>query len=250
MHYAIGDIHGRLDLLEKLYGMILEDIARVNDHYDNEIIFLGDYTDRGPHGVGVLRFLMGLKDTPKLKHIFVQGNHEEMLITIYDEPNNTTMQQMWLGNGGDAIPRELGITDREYLTGKHLLPEVTWLKENLVPFHETIDYLFVHAGIPRDKQAETANPYILRWGRWEDVGYYANYPRMVIHGHVPTGFRHNGEAKGQPRVDANRINVDTGCPWTNTLTCVILPNVRADGPPRFLQAKIVPTIFRDKRATT
>lgn len=243
MYYAIGDIHGRLDLLEKLYNMILEDIAKEDDPFGNTIIFLGDYIDRGPRSIGVLQFLMRLEDTDKIRHIFIEGNHEQMFVDCFDNPKNVINQRVWFDNGGEKVLKELGIPDfKTFLTGSHVIHELNWLRNSLHRFYETVDYLFVHAGIDRNERVSTLSPMVenmIRWGRWAGKDYYENYPRLVVHGH--------DAQRGEVQADANRINVDTGSPFFNMLTCVVLPHVRSLAEPRYLQAKGVYTEINDLR---
>ena len=95
--YAIGDVHGRLELLNNLLSQIENDDAQ---GHDKEVVFLGDYVDRGTDSDRVLDFLMGLDDilgTDSVKHIFIKGNHEDMMVNVYHRDGHV---DMWVTTGG------------------------------------------------------------------------------------------------------------------------------------------------------
>lgn len=101
MYYAIGDIHGEITLLKSLYSKILTLIEDTHDQ-NPVIVFLGDYVDRGEDSKAVLDFLMDLKDTDTLSHVFIKGNHEDLMIQASEglKNNNSWPSRVWLQNGG------------------------------------------------------------------------------------------------------------------------------------------------------
>lgn len=221
MLYSIGDSHGRLDLVTKLYQAILDDIEKVKDPLGSIIIWLGDYIDRGPDSKGVLDFLMALQDFKDVKYIFLLGNHEAMMMDGCKYPEGGDYY-LWMNNGGAQTLKSFGLST-PYEKSKMvdlLKPYVEWIEK--LPFYYTAyDYIFSHSGyirtdfpIPLDAQRQS-----LIWGR-PFGGMYKNYDKLLIHGHSPLN--------GKPHVEKNRINIDVGG-WyipgnLNTLCSVVLPH--------------------------
>lgn len=231
MIYAIGDIHGRLDLLQNLYTKIIEDIKIEDDPFGALIIFLGDYIDRGPDGKGVLDFLIGLSDYdyPNVKHICLFGNHELMMCDSWQGTYSNTFG-MWAVNGGVQTMESFGVpVESEQVKNSLILePYVDWCM-SLPLYHQTADYFFCHSGhvnlnAPLESQINS-----LVWGR-PHRGQYVGSRKWIIHGHTP-------QQNGQPLVDVNRVNVDVGSCWTNNLCCVVLPHhgLQSDMQIRFIQ---------------
>lgn len=146
-YYAIADLHGRLDLLEKAFKLIKTD-ANIA-HY--KIVTLGDYIDRGPASKGVLDYLkyrVG-HDTSDNELICLQGNHEAMMVETLTKP---LMPDWWVGNGGDATLKSYGWGGEPYsIYSYDVVPKahVEWM-QGLPLYFETEKQLFVHAGIPQD----------------------------------------------------------------------------------------------------
>lgn len=235
MIYAIGDIHGKGDLLVALYNSIQEDIEKSNDA-EHTIVFLGDYVDRGYQNRKVLDFLKNLSDTDKVKHIFLRGNHESIFIEAMENPRSHWAVKMWVNNGGQAWLNEAKMDFTYFNETFPWHHYVNWMKYRLDDYYETEDYVFVHGGLdirkPNMKEQEGE---ALRWARFTQKDWYQSFPKMVIHGHTPNA---------DPQVDNNRINVDTSWsygkyPGILNLTAVVLPNRRDDQffPPRFIQVE-------------
>jgi serine/threonine protein phosphatase 1 len=231
MLYAIGDIHGQAKLLSLLYDAIREDIKKHGDS-DNKIIFLGDYIDRGPNNVQVLDFIKNLEDDEEVEHIFLRGNHEDIFTEAMEHPRSEFARKMWVNNGGQAFLDETKMDFSYFVETFPWHHYVNWFKRRLEPYYETEDYVFVHGGLdirkPDLKKQDEAS---MRWARFMEHDHYANFHKMVIHGHTP---------RPDPVVDNNRVNVDTSWsymkyPDTLVLTAVVLPNRRDDQPPRFIQ---------------
>jgi serine/threonine protein phosphatase 1 len=217
--YAVGDIHGRLDLLDQLLDQIEEDIrARPVD--TAALVFLGDLIDRGPASAGVIERLRTLANFPA-KMLILQGNHEEILLRVLKgEPG---LAYDWLSFGGDACAQSYGVSatslqvmDEERIAlvlSKAIPPEhVTFLKS----FGDTFrfgDYLLVHAGIRPGVAIEEQQPHDLRWIRQPFLSDGHDHGCMVIHGHTITD--------GVDR-RSNRIGIDTGAYRTGVLTAVVI----------------------------
>nr|WP_244655668.1 metallophosphoesterase family protein [Sphingomonas sp. CFBP 13603] len=217
--YAVGDVHGRLDLVDDLLGRIEDDIAD-RPIETAVIVFLGDLIDRGPDSAGVLERLQSLQHFPA-KTLFLLGNHEEFLLRVLmGEPG---IAHDWLGFGGDACAESYGIAPSalqamderriaEVLRAAIPVGHVAFLKT----FGDTFafgDYLLVHAGIRPGVPIEQQQPRDLRWIRQPFLSDAHDHGCMVIHGHTISD--------GVDR-RANRIGIDTGAYRTGVLTAVVI----------------------------
>lgn len=169
--FAIGDIHGRLDVLDAC-------IERIEQHRAGgaaKTVFLGDYIDRGPDSRGVIERLMEGSQTD-MQWVILGGNHEDMAMMAYADPD--THRNWWVANGGGQTLASY--PDKE-ISGEHLY----WMSQ-LPTTHVDAHRLFVHAGIYGGVPLAQQNEDHLRWvrhGRNVEVpsldGYY------VVHGHTP-----------------------------------------------------------------
>ena len=217
--YAVGDIHGRLDLLDDLLARIQADIrARPID--DVTLVFLGDLIDRGPDSAGVIARLMDLDGFPA-RCVVLQGNHEEILLRVLDGEEGLAYD--WLGFGGDAFVESYGLS----ATALKALEEARIaerLKDAIPADHiqflreagDTVrfgDYLLVHAGIRPGIPVEQQQPHDLRWIREPFLTDGHDHGCVVIHGHTVS--------RGVER-RKNRIGIDTGAYRTGVLTSVVI----------------------------
>lgn len=191
---AIGDIHGCLDELVELYGKIIEEIG----NEEAKIIFLGDYVDRGPNVKGVLDFCMSLRDTGNIQHIFLKGNHEDILLTTCVAQTAYETYKSFGVNNSYAIP----FAYREWM-------------QSLPVIFQSGRYVFVHAGIDPGIDLLSQTEITMLWNRDFD-GYNGDYKGdwFVVRGHTP---KMNG-----PIVTENQINLDTGCVFGGKLSAVII----------------------------
>jgi serine/threonine protein phosphatase 1 len=222
--YAIGDIHGRVDLLNRLLSMIEAD-ARQFPLKSRKIIFLGDYVDRGLDSRGVLARL--IQPMPVgLEAIFLRGNHDDMLMQFL--AGDDDVLSGWLQLGGASTLASYGVnpfsaagqpeTLRQALALK-VPAEHTLFLENTV-FSVTFgDYTFVHAGlrpgVPLSQQTDDDK----MWIRGDFLFSDFSFETMVVHGHT---------IKPEAEIKTNRIGIDTGAFATGHLTCLVL-----DGAERF-----------------
>ncbi len=224
--YAIGDVHGRDDLLGQLHARILE---YHRSRYAGEtglVLHVGDYIDRGPDSAKVIDRLM--KGVEGFDVICLLGNHEAMLLECL-RPFNAFAWDMWLPNGGVetlaslAVSFEPGCFDSAVL--RHALGKerIAWL-EALPLYHVAGPYLFVHAGITPGLPLEDQDPADLLWIRRPFLDSDADHGFVVVHGHTPGN---------DPVVRRNRICVDTGAVFSGRLTAAVLDGHK---PPVFLQA--------------
>jgi serine/threonine protein phosphatase 1 len=190
---AVGDIHGELSHLEKLWAKL-----PVLDAKDT-LVFLGDYVDRGPNSKGVIDFMRSLSTRTLAKTVFLRGNHEDGWLRVVNggfaefvlpEQNGCwTLVQSYLGHpaaGADPTDDEV----RALMTGSFLPPEVlTWMAETLF-WYEDEHAIYVHAGLPNEKgrflhPSEVDKPIVLLWLRSRE--FFENYTgKRVICGHTAT----------------------------------------------------------------
>jgi len=227
--YAVGDIHGRFDLLQEITSEIGRDIERSRPGRSLEI-FLGDYVDRGPQSRGVVEWMA---EAPLIadERICLLGNHEDMLLRALDD---RSVMANWLFNGGGetllsygvkarGLGGETGLIDlqqgfRASLPGAHL--------EFLAGLPRSValaPYFFVHAGIRPERPLDAQDPEDLIWIREPFLHSNEDFGCVVVHGHTPVM---------SPDVRSNRINIDTGAVFTGCLTCIVLEGAEQ----RFLQA--------------
>jgi len=198
--YAIGDIHGCLEELKQILELIDNQIEP-----EDEIVFLGDYVDRGPDSKGVIDLLIDRRDNDLHKHAFLRGNHEEMMIDYIN--SNGTDGYSWFQNGGFATIISYGWGDGIPDTHIYFLEDTKLLYRNG-------KYVFVHAGIDRRLPIEENTPQKLLWTR-NNVDYKGSYPEdvFVVFGHTP---------KELVNLGPNQVGIDTGCVFGNKLTCAII----------------------------
>lgn len=217
--YAIGDVHGRDDLLVDLLEKIERDVA---EHPVREatIVFLGDLIDRGEESRAVVERLRTYRPMG-LRVEFLTGNHEEVLLRILD--GNGALVADWLRFGGAQCARSYGLSASKLA----VMPEdaaVEALRSAIPPEHQAFlasfsdtlragDYLFVHAGIrPGIALAEQAQ-IDLRWIREPFLEHPSRHDLMVVHGHTIT--QQVDERPG-------RIGIDTGAYKYGVLTALVL----------------------------
>jgi len=217
--YAVGDIHGRLDLLDRLLERIEDDI-RTRPVETAAVVFLGDLIDRGPQSAQVIERLRTL-DTFPARLLFLQGNHEEILLRVLaGEPG---LAYDWLKFGGDACAQSYGVSptalqamDEERIArvlGTAIPREHVAFLESFGDTFRFGDYLLVHAGIRPGVAIEEQQPHDLRWIRHPFLSDGNDHGCMVIHGHTITD-----------EVDrrSNRIGIDTGAYRTGVLTAAVV----------------------------
>ncbi|MEQ1538589.1 MAG: metallophosphoesterase family protein [Sphingorhabdus sp.] len=216
--YAIGDVHGRNDLLLKLLDQIDSDnTARASAK--TQIIFLGDLVDRGADSAGVIETAMALRATGGNVR-FLLGNHEEVFLKACRNRDLKTLR-FFLKIGGDATLQSYPIPRSEYLTLS--LEELAARLPSLVPeahltflesFEDQIvvgDYAFVHAGIRPDVPLSEQKRSDMRWIREEFTDHKGDLEKVIVFGHT---IYLEVEERG------SRIGIDTGAYASNVLTAI------------------------------
>ncbi|HEX8442025.1 MAG TPA: metallophosphoesterase family protein [Allosphingosinicella sp.] len=221
--YAVGDIHGRLDLLDILLAKIEDDMA-AQPAGRTFIIFLGDLIDRGPDSAGVIERLRTYRN-PSAELVFLSGNHEEVLLDILS--GKLGVLPAWLKFGGAECAQSYGI-DPEQLrqTDERRAIELVRNKvprahrEFLRSFADTFrfgEYLFVHAGIRPGVGLDDQERKDLRWIREPFLGDAKEHGFVVVHGHTIVR-----DVEERP----NRIGIDTGAYQSGILTAIAIEEER------------------------
>jgi len=227
--FAVGDIHGCLDLLEGLLEGIK--VATARDERPPLIIFLGDYVDRGPDSMGVIDRLIAVAESyPGAR--FLCGNHEEAMIRFLADPQGGPA---WSTYGGRATLLSYGVRppgrnadDAAWARAQQKLnaripPAHLKFLWGLEDFVEVGDYLFAHAGVRPDRSLRGQTSRDLRWIREPFLSNDRPLEKMIVHGHTPSL---------QPHADLARIGVDTWAYKTGVLTALELRGRQR----RYLQA--------------
>jgi serine/threonine protein phosphatase 1 len=225
--YAIGDIHGRLDLLEQLLARIEQDQSANRTAHAVQLIFLGDYVDRGMQSAEVIERLMLLQSAPAtiamLAPVFLRGNHEDVLLRVAQGAADEDMLGGWLGYGGRETLASYGVSSR-LLYGDDL-DAITTVAAQVVPDshrqfmaslsmrHESGDYLFVHAGVHPGRALDDQRDHDLLWIREPFLSSRTDFGKIVVHGH---------SISMDVQIKPNRIGIDTGAYATNRLTALVL----------------------------
>lgn len=221
--YAVGDVHGRFDLLETLLERIESDAAN-HPGPDNVLVFLGDYVDRGPNSKAVIERLS--RPAPRdFELICLKGNHEEMMLDFLEGVGESVV---WLRNGGRETLKSYGVTEpnlyvspitdsdveeaRQFMRTKIPGSHVDFLS-TLDLMHVEGDYLLVHAGVRPGIALADQKEQDLIWIRREFLDSREDFGKVVIHGH---------SIARKPTLAANRIGIDTGAWRSDVLTCLVL----------------------------
>jgi serine/threonine protein phosphatase 1 len=214
--YAIGDVHGCIDLYKPLEEKISE-IARLNDE-QAYLFVLGDIIDRGPSSAQTIDHFLG-KNPKNLKRTVLFGNHEDMFLRFYLNPERNSA---WLSNGGIETLRSYGINEEI-----HKLPKGRALQQLLaacipeehIHFLQSLplcvhfpNMMLSHAGASAKYPLHSQKRKDLIWGDPNQLDENP-MPVVVIHGHKPT-------ANSKPFQSRSRVNVDTGAYATGILTAV------------------------------
>lgn len=217
--YAVGDVHGRLDLLEQLLTQIEQDVAR-RPARRNLLVMLGDLIDRGPDSRGVVERMRTYRHDA-IKPYFLAGNHEEVLLRILNGERGILAN--WLQFGGAECLMSYGC-DPAQLDAKNERAALAIIGRAIPPEHASFisgfadtlsfgDYLFVHAGIRPGVDLSLQSQVDLRWIRSPFLDNENDHGAVVVHGHSI-----------HPIVEErpNRIGIDTGAYRTGVLTALVV----------------------------
>ena len=215
--YVVGDIHGRLDLLDELLDKIHADMAG-RGPLETLLVFVGDLIDRGPSSNGVVERLRTYSHED-VRTIFLLGNHEEVLLRILE--GDSSLIPSWLRFGGAQCLESYGV-DPLLLTGVPDDQVIERVRGAVSPEHVEFlrgfvdtcrfgDYLFVHAGVRPGVELHDQRQSDLRWIRDPFLLDDTPHGFVVVHGHTISA-----EVEERP----NRIGIDTGAFATGVLTAL------------------------------
>ncbi len=219
--YAIGDVHGHIKLLEKLYTRIDADLK--NNPIDAyKIIFVGDYIDRGPDSAGCVEYLINLT-VENSNVICLKGNHEDKLESFLFDP--VTVGASFFTWGGEECAASYGVDMSNYHgTNDDHVQKAAELSEKIPAHHKQFfaslkmtvtlgDYMFTHAGVRPGVPLSQQSDRDLLWIRSEFISHSKPFEKVIVHGHTPA----------YPMdILPNRINVDTHAYHTGVLSCIVL----------------------------
>lgn len=216
--YAIGDIHGRADLLGPLLDRIEAD-SKLHPEQRSITVFLGDYIDRGPASREVIDLLLSYGQSGEA--VFLKGNHETYVARFLSDP---TVLNDWRHLGGLETLCSYGLKP-SISPGKNEQLRLADQFAHALPvkhrqFFETLelsfgcgDFLFVHAGIRPGVRIANQREEDLLWIRDEFLVSETKHEKFVVHGHTPVEMFD---------IRSNRMNLDTGAFATGRLTCAIV----------------------------
>ena len=217
--YAVGDIHGRVDLLEHLLAKIHADLQH-RPAPKTLLIFVGDLVDRGPSSAQVIERLRCYR-RDRVRPVFLLGNHEEVLLRIIS--GDSSVVDSWLKFGGLQCLQSYGVTLAS-IRGRSAEQVVEIVRAAVPPEHVEFlecfadscrfgDYLFVHAGIRPGVEVDQQSQADLRWIRDPFLCDESDHGFVVVHGHTITD-----EVDERP----NRIGIDTGAYRSGVLTALAI----------------------------
>jgi len=220
--YAVGDVHGRVDLLNRILEMIARDVASHEDDRAPKIVFLGDYIDRGDNSKEVLDVLLGVREELPESHLqCLIGNHEAAVLSFLSDPAG---KAEWLRYGGlqtllsygvappSSNPEPADLVAVADSLRAAMGPHIEFLV-SLKPMYRSGDVVFIHAGLDPERELVDQHDDATLWGR-SDFVETGGYPGLrVVHGHYDAR-----EVVKTPK----RICVDTGAYYSGRLTAVRL----------------------------
>jgi calcineurin-like phosphoesterase family protein len=219
--YAIGDIHGRLDLLDRIIELIDRDLKAHPG--DSVVVTLGDYIDRGPQSRGVLDRLAG--NPFGGRYVPLKGNHEALLESFLDNP---AIGSDWWRLGGSETVKSFGVAIKpkmklaDFERVARQLPEAMSAQQieflrSLKTSFASESYFLCHAGVRPGLALALQSDVDLLWIRDEFLDSDSDFGKIIVHGHTPVDA---------PEVLQNRINIDTRAYASGRLTCVVLDHDR------------------------
>jgi serine/threonine protein phosphatase 1 len=211
--YVIGDIHGRLNLLDQLIADVPWDVKK------DKIVFLGDLIDRGPDAPGVVDRVISLaRENSNI--IVLRGNHEQMLLDCLDYRD---IQWLIPENGGLATITSYGVElDKLEGVSDIIIPEehVEFLR-GLPFYHEDEQAIYVHAGLVPDEHPSETDPDVLMWTR--DIDFFKGYEgKLCFFGHTPTQYlpRDRRQRRFSIYVHGGCVGIDTSGETESPLSCI------------------------------
>lgn len=223
--YAIGDIHGRADLLADLHARIRADASMALKGTRCIVVYLGDYVDRGPDSPGVIDAILS-DPLPGFTSVCLRGNHEAQFLDFLEHGKGGAE---WLRLGGDATvhayraPWPAAGSEQDRLAAlaeglAHAVPPAHKAFLRALRNSASIgDYFFVHAGVDPMRPLDDQEPRDLLWIRRRFLDWQEDFGKVVVHGHSTCR---------KPEMRSNRIGIDTGAYLSGSLTALVLEGGR------------------------
>lgn len=220
--FAIGDVHGRLDLLEEMHRRIADDLA-TDPPDDWRIIHLGDYVDRGPNSKGVIDFIRRARHADA-RMIALCGNHDEGMAEFLGRPEKDSLFALY---GGRQTALSYGVHadfSSAWLVRQVADELLAAMPDGQIEFLTDLprsctfgDFFFCHAGIRPGVPLDRQDPNDLIWIRREFLDWTGLHPKIIVHGHTP---------HSAPQIMPNRVNVDTEAWRSGVLTALLIDGNR------------------------
>jgi serine/threonine protein phosphatase 1 len=223
--YAIGDIHGHLELLERAQALIAADRAFYGDS-DTPVIHVGDLVDRGPNSRGVIDHLKSGQAVGE-PWVVLKGNHDRMFSRYLDDPwepepgLRADLSWMHPRLGGPQTLASYGLrepgqrpVDQVHAEALAAVPQShrDWLAA-LPLWHERDESLFVHAGIRPGVALRDQSEDDLVWIREGWLDDRRDNGVLVVHGHT---------ALDQATHYGHRLNIDSSAAYGGPLSAVVI----------------------------
>jgi len=226
--YAVGDIHGRFDLLQlAIEAMLVHGRGR-----RRRIVFLGDYVDRGPQSRAVIERLIALQAVEDA--ICLKGNHEDLMVRALTEPGRSPLNH-WRVNGGDETLASYGVSAGEEPASIVPRRHVAWMAG--LPLTTADEHrIYVHAGLAPGVAFRDQSEEVCLWIRESFLRARASqFEAHVVHGHTP--YWSGKPDPSRPELLSHRTNLDTGAFATGILTIGVFDPAIGGGPVELLTAK-------------
>ncbi len=220
--YAVGDVHGRADLLTTVFMRIDRDL-KARPVANPVQVLLGDYIDRGPHSRQVIDLLVARGREHDMQ--FLKGNHEAYAAQFLSDP---TVLSEWKHMGGINTLLSYGVTPGANNDPQSQREAAIAFRQSMPDRHRDFiqglklsficgDFFFVHAGVRPGTPLQRQSERDLLWIREDFLLHEEHFGKIVVHGHTPAN---------KPDIRPNRINIDTGAYATGRLTCLVLEDDR------------------------
>jgi len=220
--YAISDVHGCADLLQKMFTVIDKDLATIGSKRAIHV-FLGDYIDRGPESCQAIDLL--IERGRKYESVFLKGNHEAFLFDVLKTPSQL---QDWKQFGGLQTLTSYGLRPSLNPDAEEQSELIKQLARAIPPHQRRFfnnlrlrfvcgDFFFVHAGVRPGVALADQQEQDLLWIRDEFLMSEEHFAKYIVHGHTPVR---------EPDIRSNRINIDTGAYATGNLTLLTIQGDR------------------------
>lgn len=241
---AVGDIHGRADLLERL----LEHVHAF--HPNARVVFLGDIIDRGPDSKDCLDMVASELARNSASRL-IMGNHEDLMLRFVD--GGSKWSRSWCWNGGLSTVASYGYKGYDFhddddlvclsdeladILRKEQSSHIAMIRD-AVAILELPEFVLVHAGIDPAFPMDQQDPYKMRWDSKTLIACRDRLPKMVVHGHTVTEAHF-------PEVHVNRINVDCGAYQSGVLCSTLLS---ADASPAFILSVVSDDLYEIQDTT-